>query len=213
MRCLGHVICGNSSVTEDWKSCVYKIWGSVFANIKPGVLQAPLPRRLALVDTLGKSVLAFHWSHWPWTQQQEARIDSLQRHIIGHMLRVRPLPGAAFDVFTHRKSILTGRLQTADGRWSAAWCGSLADWEAHCNRSSDWGGWAGSLLDFNGSRWLEGRRGPSEPPLSHLTRLSLRPSIKLRCSPRSPLLLCSRRPWSPSSLPIIRPSRTSGRPP
>ena len=111
-----------------------------------------------MVDTLGKSVLAFHWSHWPWTQQQEARIDSLQRHIIGHMLRVRPLAGEAFDVFTHRKSILTGRLQTAHGRWSAAWCGSLADWEAHCNRSSDWGGWAGSLLDFQGPRWLEGMR-------------------------------------------------------
>ena len=158
MKCLGHTLCSNGAMAEDWAHTLHTMWGKFFAGVRPGLDKAPLKHSTRMVNTCVKSVASWKWARWPYQRTYAKRLDGLQRHLIGTFLSVPPCPFESSEQYFQRRSTACDRVARTSSLWSIAWARSVVNWREHVERAHDPGAWSQSILNWHDIAWLQEQR-------------------------------------------------------
>ena len=113
---------------------------------------------MRFLNTCISSIAAFRWSRWPFQKGYAAKLDRVQRKMIGSLLQIRPRPTEAYGDYVLRRQQYCGRQASTYGRWSHCWAKSVCDWNGHVLRNHDQQTWSHSLLHWHDSQWLDNMR-------------------------------------------------------
>ena len=158
MRCLGHHLAGNSTISDDFNYTVKALWGSLWGNCSDGLRMASDKAQCRFMRTSLQPVAGFRWSRWPWQHAYAQRLDAVQRHMIGCIRPVKPARGEDMASYVKRRSVACGRLAIEWGRWSRLWAKDNVAWEAHILRAHDPKNWCLPLRQWHGEDWLQQQR-------------------------------------------------------
>ena len=158
MRCLGHHLAGNSSISVDMSETVRGIWAAYWRNCGRGLQRASETAQANFMRASLRSIAAFRWSRWPWQKTYAQQLDGLQRHIIGCMRPLSPLPGEDAPTYFKRKHLASTCVADRWGKWSTQWAKSVTTWDAHIGRAHDTKNWTLPLTQFHGEGWLNRQR-------------------------------------------------------
>ena len=158
MRCLGHHLAGNSTISADFRATVRGIWASYWRNCGQGLQRANESAQANFMNASLRSIACFRWSRWPWQKAYADQLDSLQRHLVNCIRPVRPLPGEAAQAFFVRRHTACSQIAHRWGQWGQQWARSNVSWDAHIVRAHDPNNWGLPLRNYHGERWLNRKR-------------------------------------------------------
>ena len=158
MRCLGHILTSNGSIEDDFKKATTCMWATFWMNYRPSLTKASKKSKLRFLQGCVSTIARFKWSRWPWQVTYARRLDQVQTHMLSLLFPCVPVPGEPPTDFYRRRSLLSGRLATAAGRWSRAWAESVCSWHDHCCRAHDHRNWNSYIYTHKCEAWLAERR-------------------------------------------------------
>ena len=158
MRCLGHFLTENSSISIDFRETIRGIWSSFWRNCGQGLRRANEAAQANFMRASLRSIASFRWSRWPWQKKYADRLDSLQRHLVSCIRPVRPLPGERAEAYFKRRHVVSSRVVRQWGPWSQQWAQSCVRWNAHILRANDPSNWGLTLRHFHGDQWISQQR-------------------------------------------------------
>ena len=171
IRCLGHFLDADGGIQTCLDNAIRNMWRSFFGNLSARLLSTPAAVKMRFLNQSVASIASFRWSRWPFQHCKAARLDGVQRKMVGILLGSRPTSGESFDSYVRRRHRTTSRLATKHGLWSKMWASSVISWGSHVDRGHDRGAWSRPLLQWHDLDWLERqRRAASSGPFESRTR-------------------------------------------
>ena len=158
MRCLGHWLSPDGSVTVDSQNTIASMWKCFYANLNGGLRTSSKATKLRFLDACVRPLAAWKWARWPWQKTAATRLDQTQTHMIAILCPVQPRPREEPLEFFRRRSLLTGRIAAAAGRWSKSWAKAVVGWHGHYTRDHAGCKWAPAISAWHDREWLAERR-------------------------------------------------------
>ena len=158
MRCLGRWLEDNGSIKTCFEKAERSMWRSFFGNLSRGLLASPESTKMRFPLSSIASIGSFRWPRWPYQQSYADRLDTIQRKMVGILMKVRPSAGETVESYRRRRRKLTNGSATKVGLWSHLWAKSMRTWHSHVQRGHDARAWSGPLLRFRPLGWLNLQR-------------------------------------------------------
>ena len=158
MRCLGHHLSSNGTISHDFEQTVKSVWASFWKSYGEALKRGSDKAQRHFMRSSLQSIASFRWSRWPFQKVYAKKLDSLQRHLISCMRPTAPLTNEDASSYFRRRSLASGRVAESWGKWSLHWARDVMKWDAHITRANDKNNWAKPIRDWHAEGWLQAQR-------------------------------------------------------
>ena len=158
IKSLGHYIDDDAGIQSCFSHCRAAMWRCFFGSRSAGLQAAGVKAKMRFLSSIVATIPSFRWARWPLQDTYRAKLDSIQRHMIGILMAWRPTPQEDFEAFRHRRHRLSSSLAAKHGKWGSNWLKKVKDWGDHVHRNHDSTSWSLPLLNFHDDTWLHQQR-------------------------------------------------------